>query len=347
MPRGSRVEVYAALPSTATPIAPPPRPTRSRARAPAPAAQWRPRWIKAEVFWDRRKVTLLATSWFSAAGQTCRRWTPAVGKRMPFSVSLAMKVYHKYFNLTDRFNKKMAAYGMGMPKCKRRYQRQLYIGWEIVAVARNVAVLFSCLWPDMAALRREKKAFGLDRWLQYQSAVVLCEHGFDLEKAEVGSPRSRAASSHIPTGAPRRVEGRVPATPVQPAQVTTHTLVNTQKEPRSLPKPGRQHGRPVEYYTGGGKCASCQALAVELGWLETAHSGRNERPVTTRRMPNADKMPDGWDHVKPDGPVTYSRKACRECTQRQKAPVWLCEGCHKHHWDHRHACPEGRSQLVG
>lgn len=67
-----------------------------------------------------------------------------------------MKVYHKYFNLTDRFNKKMAAYGMGMPKCKRRYQRQLYIGWEIVAVARNVAVLFSCLWPDGSAPAREE-----------------------------------------------------------------------------------------------------------------------------------------------------------------------------------------------
>ena len=38
-------------------------------------------------------------------------------------------------------------------------------------------------------------------------------------------------------------------------------------EPTSLPKPRRLHGRHVGYYTGGGKCASCQALAVELCWL--------------------------------------------------------------------------------
>ena len=54
--------------------------------------------------------------------------------------------------------------------------------------------------------------------------------------------------------------------------------------------------------------------------------------VTTRRMPcrRQDARRDGWDHVKPDGAVLFSRKSYRECTQRQKAAVWLCEGCHTH-----------------
>ena len=67
-------------------------------------------------------------------------------------------------------------------------------------------------------------------------------------------------------------------------------------EPTSLPKPGRLHGRHVGYYTGGGKCASCQALAVELGWLDTVHSGPEPDGLrgddAPDAVPTADKMPD-------------------------------------------------------
>ena len=67
-------------------------------------------------------------------------------------------------------------------------------------------------------------------------------------------------------------------------------------EPTSLPKPRRLHGRHVGYYTGGGKCASCQALAVELGWLDTVHSGPEPDGLrgddAPDAVPTADKMPD-------------------------------------------------------
>ena len=49
-------------------------------------------------------------------------------------------------------NKKLAALNMGMARCKKRYHRQLYIGWELPAITNNVHVLFQCLWPEMAAL---------------------------------------------------------------------------------------------------------------------------------------------------------------------------------------------------
>lgn len=49
-------------------------------------------------------------------------------------------------------------------------------------------------------------------------------------------------------------------------------------------------------YTGGGKCASCQALAVELGWLDTVHSGPEPDGLrgddAPDAVPTADKMPD-------------------------------------------------------
>ena len=67
-------------------------------------------------------------------------------------------------------------------------------------------------------------------------------------------------------------------------------------EPTSLPRPRRLHGRHVGYYTGGGKCASCQALAVELGWLDTVHSGPETDGLrgddAPDAVPTADKMPD-------------------------------------------------------
>ena len=78
---------------------------------------------------------------------------PNLGERAAVDTSLALRVYHRYYNLVDRLNKKIAAMNMGMARCKKRYQRQLYIGWLLPAVARNVNVLFQCLWPEMAALR--------------------------------------------------------------------------------------------------------------------------------------------------------------------------------------------------
>ena len=100
-----------------------------------------------------RAPPLLATSWFSSTLEACKRWMPARGERAAVDTSLALRVYHRYYNLVDRLNKKIAAMNMGMARCKKRYQRQLYIGWLLPAVARNVNVLFQCLWPEMAALR--------------------------------------------------------------------------------------------------------------------------------------------------------------------------------------------------
>ena len=74
---------------------------------------------------------------------------------------------------------------------------------------------------------------------------------------------------------------------------------------------------------------------MELGWLDTVHSGPEPDGLRGDDAPRCragrqDARRDGWDHVKPDGAVLFSRKSYRECTQRQKAAVWLCEGCHTH-----------------
>ena len=126
-------------------------------------------------------------------------------------------------------------------------------------------------------------------------------------------------------------------------------------EPTSLPKPGRLHGRHVGYYTGGGKCASCQALAVELGWLDTVHSGPEPDGLrgddAPDAVPTADKMPDAT------GGTMSSRTgrcylAASLTGNARSAPAPEGRGVALRRLPHapahhKHACPEGRSLLVG
>ena len=368
MPRGARREVYARLPE---PVAPPcaqpevphgtrtrPSPATDASNAPA-ESRWAPTWIKAELFRDARWVTLLATSWFSNALESCKRWMPSRGDRVTIRCSLALRCYHRYFNLVDRFNKKMAAMGMGMARCKRRYQRQLYIGWLLPAVARDVMVLFQCLYPTMGELRHQYRWFGLDRWLQFTSAQVLYRHGLEIDKDALGSPTTRAEQGLHPAGVPkRRKRDAAPPTPLPPRDRETHTLVNVYTHPKSLPKPKAiapyKNHRPTEWWTSGGHCCACMALAKDLhGDVVYQFEGQRrarEGPReggSTRHMPK--DMPSHWSHVQGGKPVPRVRTACLECSRRLGKAVWLCPGCHNSEaiWDHEMAKPASQRVAVG
>ena len=359
MPRGTRREVYiyARLPDAPTPPDPPdPAATRRRARGqaatpPPPAADaspWRPTWIKAELFRDSRWVTLLSTSWFATALETCKRWAPACGERVPLGVSLALKVYHRFFNLVDRINRKIAAMGMGMARCKLRWERQCYIGWELPAISQCVFVLFQCLYPEMADLRREKRFFGLDRWLQYKSAEVLYKHGLDLDKEELGSPNTRAEQGLHPAGVPKRRRlDRAPPTPLPPRNCVKHTMVNIYKDPKALPK-AYQSNRPSEWWQSGGRCKACQDLAERCGDVEHMYEGERDRKKAghERLMPTT--LPDHWQHTKAGRPVPRVRTACKECSKTDE-PCWLCPGCFDEPrcWDHECRRPFSHKVTVG
>ena len=124
-------------------------------------------------------------------------------------------------------------------------------------------VLFQCLYPEMADLRKEKRWFGLDRWLQYTSAEVLYRHGVDLEKEALGTPRTRTAKGLHPVGMPKRPRLETAgATPLPPRAPQTHTLVNVSTDKKALPKSGSYvNNRPTEWWTNGGYCCACQKLA--------------------------------------------------------------------------------------
>ena len=279
---------------------------------------------------------------------------PARGVRATMRVSLALRCYHRYFNLVDRINKKIAALNMGMARCKKRYHRQLYIGWLLPAIANNVHVLFQCLYPEMALLRKHKRYFGLDRWLQYTSATVLFRHGKALDDAALpGSPTTRAAQGIHPAGMPkrRRFDPGPPPTPLPPRDAESHSLVNVRRNPHALPKSGKEHyknGRPTAWWTSGGKCSACQKLAERDGYMVNAYEGeRGRKPVGTRHMP--DVLPPHWTHAPAGEPVPIVRTACKECSRRARKAVWLCEGCHKEHrcWDHEMATPAWHRVTVG
>ena len=340
MPRGSRKEVYARLPDSSAQPAP---------ADPAQHTAWKPTWIKAEIFRDNRWVTLLSTSWFGRESETCKRWMPAFGERMPVHVSLAMRCYHRNFNFVDRFNKKLAAMGMGMARCKRRWQRQLWVGWEWPAITCDVFVLFQVLYPRMTELRREKRWFGLDRWLQYTGGKVLFDYGAQLDKDALGSPATRAEQGLHPAGMPKRKKrDAAPPTPLAPRDPEIHTLVDTYENPRALPKAYHNH-RPAEWYTGPGQCCACQALAQSAGYMEDVYGNvKDGKPVRKRCMPA--EMPAYWSHVKGGSHVPKVRTACLECSKRLKKPVWLCPACHERNngiWNHGFAKEASACVQVG
>ena len=81
--------------------------------------------------------------------------------------------------------------------------------------------------------------------------------------------------------------------------------------------------------------------------MEYMHSGRGQKCVGSRRMPEA--MPDDWAHVKGGSTVPRPYTVCKQCSQRLKRAVWLCEECHNNHaiWDHEMAKPASRRVTVG
>ena len=177
-------------------------------------------------------------------------------------------------------------------------------------------------------MRAEKRFFGLDRWLQYQSAVVLCKHGVQIDKDALGTPTTRAEKGLHPTGMPKRRRLDVaPPTPVPPRNRESHTLVDVRKKPKALPKPGSyKNHRATAWYTSGGHCCACQKLAERLGYMVNIYEGeRNWKPVWVRHMPTV--MPDHWMHVNGDACVPKRRTACLDCSKRLRRPVWLCPEC--------------------
>ena len=197
----------------------------------------------------------------------------------------------------------------------------------------------------------ERRAFGLDRWLQYKSAEVLFKHGLDMDKEELGSPNTRAEQGLHPAGVPkRRRRDAAPPTPLPPRDRETHTLVNVYQDPKALPKSGKEHyrnHRPLAWWTRGGRCCACQKLAEVHGYMEYEHTGRNEKPHGTRHMPLC--MPDHWKHVSGGSVVPHRMTACYECSRRLKKAVWLCVACHEsaNCWDHEMARPASYRSDVG
>jgi len=72
--------------------------------------QSRLQYLKAELWLDAVRVTLLATSYFSAAGTTVLRWTQEAFARLSLGCSATLACYAKMMGCVDRFNRALAAH---------------------------------------------------------------------------------------------------------------------------------------------------------------------------------------------------------------------------------------------
>ena len=364
VPRGTGRQAYASLPVPAAAAAEGERrERRNRADARAGRLWWKPAHIMAEIFRDKKWVSLLATSWFSPSrNETCRRWMPVLGARSTVRVSLALRLYQKWYNVVDLFNKRMAALNMGMGRCKSRFQRQLYWGWTLPAVLCNCITLFLAIYPGAATLAEERRAFGLMRWLHWRCGVVLYKHGVDIDKEGLGTPTTRAAEGLVPVGMPKRAKTarQLETTPAPPrATHTQHQLVNIKNttapnyNPKALPKKNcEKNHRAVEWYTSPNHCRACLALCQRLGKIETQETSRGGGHGDGTRSSGVwyfpDELPEGWDHVKAGAKLKPVPTACQQCSTLA-SPKWLCQGCFEKQdangewvcWNHHLRCIAG------
>ena len=142
--------------------------------------EWsRLKWLKAELWLDGTWVTMLATTFFSAAPTTVLRWTAEAFARLPRNCSATLAQYAKMMGLVDRFNRMLAGTCMAMGRCKQRYHRALFLGWLLPALGLiNVMMVAVALWPPhkLAKLKKSRRCstLGFNRWFQQQLGCSLC-----------------------------------------------------------------------------------------------------------------------------------------------------------------------------
>ena len=290
-------------------------------------AQSRLQYLKAELWLDAVWVTLLATTYFSAASTTVLRWTQAAFARLPLGCSATLARYAKMMGSVDRFNRALAGTMMAMGRCKQRYHRALFLGWLLPAVGvLNVMVIFLALWPkdDLEELKKSRRCpnLGFNRWFQQQLGEALIEYGTQLAKDKLGDVELRTelgvSPSFMPMDRQRRATG-----------FQVHTFPESHQQLKSCyPKFGNSN-----------LCARCYDLAERDGEMGRYHQDPERDP--TEPNPWVRKMPKPWKEVngKPQHNVPASRWGCSVCK------VYLCKGCfrmedeegnmHPDAWDHR------------
>ena len=167
----------------------------------------------------------------------------------------------------DQFNKRLAATGMSMGRCKQRYHRALALCWLLPAVGvLNVRTAVERLISAevLARLKRTAGNVGWARWAQIQLGKALCELGAKLAKHELGSAEYRAENGLAPhwmsRGRSRRPLASVSSPPPMMPQkhdfVSFRALWNDEST-----RITRNDGTDMWY----GRCDPCSDEGLRLG----------------------------------------------------------------------------------
>ena len=157
-------------------------------------------WLKAEIWLDSRFCTLIATSFFAMSVMSVRRWSKAAREYVNVSCSPTMRMYQKLMGFVDRFNKRLAATGMSMGRCKQRYHRALVLCWLLPAMVLNIRTVIEHLIgaDDLRLFKRTAGTVGWPRWLQMQLGKALMEWAIKMEKRMLGDAEYRAENGLAP-----------------------------------------------------------------------------------------------------------------------------------------------------
>ena len=79
------------------------------------------KWLNAQLWKDAKWVTLITTTFFSTVDDEALRWDKSQRKRVPISISRAIKRYNKFMGAVDQFNKELVKTHMQMGRCKREH----------------------------------------------------------------------------------------------------------------------------------------------------------------------------------------------------------------------------------
>lgn len=166
----------------------------------------------------------------------------------------------------DQFNKRLAATGMSMGRCKQRYHRALALCWLLPAVGvLNVRTAVERLISAevLARLKRTAGNVGWARWVQIQLGKRLCELGVKLAKEELGSAEYRAENGLAPhwmsRGRSRRPLASVSSPP--PMMPQRHDWVSFRSQKSAYYCAKRRDGVEMWY----GRCELCADEAEQAG----------------------------------------------------------------------------------
>ena len=276
------------------------------------------KWLNAQLWRDARFVTLITTAFFSTVDDEALRWEKSKRKRVPVSISVAIKRYNKYMGAVDHFNKELAKTHMQMGRCKQRFHRSLFLGWLLPAVGVvNVRTAFcelvAATWGK-EVLDKLKRARGVGttsfaKWFQLRLGELLIEKG--------GKQATEANGGEAPHFMPdhRGFHWKRAFVLPTPPELTRayhpwRDKVDLRKRPRAIPIAWDKKGKQIGWLGGGGaakdggrgRCQLCSIRALRLGKTIRKHSRRSYFACKCCRVILCRGCWDLWDHYNERAP---------------------------------------------